>query len=87
MNAEFSVFVICVEAIIQLSLYNFHDCTFKSRIKTKKIHHVLEFNQSQWLKPYIELKTQKRTEAEKNVDKDRKALSKLMNNAVYGKKN
>ena len=46
----------------------------------------MEFNQSQWLKPYIELKTQKRTEAEKNVDKDGKALSKLMNNAVNGKK-
>ena len=69
-----------------MSLYNFHDCTFKTRIKTKKIHHVFEFNQSQWLKPYIELKTQKRTEAEKNVDKDGKALSKLMNNAVNGKK-
>ena len=46
----------------------------------------MEFNQSQWSKPYIELKTQKRTEAEKNVDKDGKALSKLMNNAVNGKK-
>ena len=29
--------------------------------------------------------TKKRIEAEKNVDKDRKAFYKLMNNAVYGK--
>ena len=29
MNAEISVFVICVEAIIYLLLYNLHDCTFK----------------------------------------------------------
>ena len=29
--------------------------------------------------------TQKRTEAEKSNDKDRKALHKLMNNAIYGK--
>ena len=29
MNAKISIFVICVEAIIYLSLHNFHDCTFK----------------------------------------------------------
>ena len=28
-NAKISVFVICVEAIIYLLLYNLHDCTFK----------------------------------------------------------
>ena len=28
MNAEILVFVICVEAIIYLLLYNLHDCTF-----------------------------------------------------------
>ena len=59
--------------------------TFKTRIKTKKIHCVLEFNQSQWLKPYIEFNTQKRIDAEKNYDKDGKALFKLLNNAIYGK--
>ena len=29
-NAKYSLFVICVEAIIYLSLYNLHDCTFKN---------------------------------------------------------
>ena len=56
------------------------------RLKLKKIHGVLEFNQSHWLKPYIELNTQNRTEAEKINDKDRKTLNKLMNNAIYEKK-
>ena len=45
----------------------------------------IRFNLSQWLKPYIELNTQNRIEAEKNNDKNRKALYKLMNNALYGK--
>ena len=31
----------------------------QNRIKTKKIHRLLEFNQLQWLKAYIEFNTQK----------------------------
>ena len=31
MNTTISTFVICVEDIICLLLYNLHDCTFKSR--------------------------------------------------------
>ena len=57
----------------------------ETRIKTKKICHILEFNQSQSLKPYIEFNTQKRIEAEKNEEKDEKALYKLMINAIYRK--
>ena len=45
----------------------------------------LGFNQSRWLKQYIEINTQKRIEAEKIGDKDGKGLCKLMNNAVYDK--
>ena len=54
-------------------------------LKLKKIIRVLKMNQSQWLKPYIEFNTKKRIEAEKNGDKDEKALCKVMNNAIYGK--
>ena len=34
-------------------------------LKLREIHHVLELNQSEWLKPYIKFHTQKRIKAEK----------------------
>ena len=46
-------------------------------LKLKKIHRVLEFNQSQWLKPYTEFNVQKRIEAKRNGGKDGKALYKF----------
>ena len=49
------------------------------------MHRLLEFNQSQWSKPYIEFSTQKKIKAKKNIDKDGKALYKLINSAIYEK--
>ena len=57
---------------------------FKVGLKLEKIHRLLEFSQWQWLKPYIELKTQKRLEVGKTNDKDEQAF-KLINNPVSGK--
>ena len=57
----------------------------KLRLKLKAIHRVLEFIQSQSLKPYIKFNTQKRMEAGKNNDEDGKALYKLTNKDMYWK--
>ena len=54
----------------------------ETRIKTKKIHRVLQVNQSQWLKKYFEFNTQKKNRTRKNNDRDGKALYKLMNNVI-----
>ena len=54
------------------------------KLEANKLHPVLEFNQSQWLKSYVEFH-KKENRSRKNSDKDGKKLYKLMNNAVYGK--
>ena len=58
------------------------DQALKHGLILEKVHHVIEFDQSAWLKPYINFNTELRKKAKNDFEKD---FFKLMNKAVFEK--
>ena len=58
------------------------DQALKHGFILEKIHRSIEFDQSAWMKPYIDFNTQLRTQACNDFEKD---FFRLMNNAMFGK--
>lgn len=62
--------------------YKMLKCVLRQGLILKKVHKVLKFRQTQWLKPYIDLNTTLRTKATNEFEKN---FYKLLINAIYGK--
>ena len=62
--------------------YVIHIRALNHGLVLRKVHRVIQFNQEDWLKSYIDMNTKLRKETKNDFEKD---LFKLMNSSVFGK--
>ena len=62
--------------------YKILKTSFKYGLVFKKVRRVIQFNQKDWLRPYIDMNIKLRKGAKSDFEKE---LFKLMNNSVFGK--
>lgn len=55
------------------------------KVKITKIHSVVRFNQSEFIKPYIKVNIDKRNDAKRRKNKVESNQYKLLNNAIFGR--
>ena len=58
------------------------DQALRHGLVLERIHRAIEFNQTDWMKPYIDFNTKLKTAATNDFEKD---FFKVMNNSVFGK--
>ena len=75
-----------IQSLSDKKNYTVHYITLKLYVtlgmEVKKVHRVLKFKQTKWLKPYMELNTAKRKESRNKFEE---SFFKLLNNSCYGK--
>jgi hypothetical protein len=62
--------------------YRYLQLAIKHGLRVKRLHRVLRFKQSYWLRDYVNFNTEKRRGAKNSIEKE---FYKLMTNSVFGK--
>ncbi len=65
-----------IQCMLKYCLY------LKLGLKVKKSHKIIQFDQKNWMRKYVDFNTKKRKEANNEFDKN---IYKLKNNSVFGK--
>lgn len=63
-----------------------NDKNLDLELELEKTYRIVQFDQSEWSKTYVDKNIELRRETEDDADRTEKNFFKLMNSSVYGKK-